>query len=122
MHQNWHATNYNWPLLTMPLLPIVVVWSLREFGSGGGGVGVQGHVPVIVSEFLEWLDVCAGKEDKAALPLYLNHLGVHARRTTVILRQSTHHVSNDKAPANHAAEVLSWAVASTRLFVNFNNC
>ena len=83
---------------------------------------MQGHVPVIVSEFLEWLDVCAGEEDKAALPLYLNHLGVHARRTTVILRQSTHHVSNDKAPANHAAEVLSWAVASTRLFVNFNNC
>ena len=64
------------------------------------GVGEGGNVPVVIGEFLARLDVCTGEEDEAALPLYLNHLGVHAGRTTVILRHPTHHVSTDKASAN----------------------
>ncbi len=47
-------------------------------------------LPVVVSQLLTRLDVCACKEDEAALSFHLKHLGVHAGRTAVILQRSKH--------------------------------
>lgn len=47
-------------------------------------------LPVVIGQLLTGLDVCARKEDKAALSLHLEHLGVHAGRTAVVLHHAKH--------------------------------